>query len=121
MADRIVLSGMRFYGYHGAYPEENRLGQGFIVDAELYADLCPAGQADALDLTVDYGKVYGAIKEIVEGRPYKLIEALAEHLAAYILQAFPVTEVVVRVHKPKAPIPGPFDDVMVEIRRRRQP
>lgn len=120
MADRIVLTGMQFYGYHGVLPEETRLGQGFVVDVELYADLRGAGQSDNLALTIDYSKVYQKAKEIVEGRPFRLIEALAEHLAQAILEGFPAEEVVVRVHKPKAPIPGPFAGVMVEMRRRRE-
>lgn len=120
MTDRIVLTGMRFYGYHGVFPEESRLGQSFQVDVELYADLRRAGQTDDLSATVDYGKVYGNVKEIVEGRPFKLIEAVAEQVAQSILSGFPVTEVVVRVHKPNAPIPGPLDSVTVEIRRQRE-
>jgi dihydroneopterin aldolase len=119
MADRIILTGMRFYGYHGVYPEETRLGQSFVVDVELHAHLQAAGRTDDLELTVDYGKVYETVKEIVEGHPYKLIEALAEKLASVILEGFPVDAVTVRVHKPKAPIPGPFDGVTVEIQRRR--
>jgi dihydroneopterin aldolase len=119
VADRIVLTGMRFYGYHGVFPEETRLGQPFVVDMELLADLREAGLQDDLTRTVDYGKVYTAVKEIVEGRPFQLIEALAERLAGHVLDHFPVTEVVVRVHKPKAPIPGSFEGVMVEIRRGR--
>jgi dihydroneopterin aldolase len=120
--DRIILAGMRFYGYHGVYPEEARLGQSFTVDVELYLDLRAAGQTDDLRKTVDYGKVYATVKRLVEGRPFKLIEALAEHVAAQVLEGFaPVAEVVVRVHKPNAPIPGPLDAVTVEIRRRREP
>ncbi|HYF93209.1 MAG TPA: dihydroneopterin aldolase [Symbiobacteriaceae bacterium] len=120
MGDRIVLTGMQFYGYHGVYPEETRLGQVFVVDVELHADLREAGRTDDLQRTVDYGQVYSTVKEIVEGRPFKLIEALAEKTAAELLQGFPISEVVVRVHKPKAPIPGAFGGVMVEIRRRRE-
>jgi 7,8-dihydroneopterin aldolase/epimerase/oxygenase len=120
MADRIVLTGMRFYGYHGVFPEETRLGQPFVVDMELYADLREAGRTDDLTRTVDYGKVYAAVKEIVEGSPFKLIEALAERLAQHVLQHFAVSEVVVRVHKPKAPIAGPLDGVTVEVGRRRE-
>jgi 7,8-dihydroneopterin aldolase/epimerase/oxygenase len=118
--DRIVLTGMRFYGYHGVFPEETRLGQSFTVDVELYADLREAGRTDKLSRTIDYGKVYETVKTLVEGRPFQLIEALAEHLAVAVLGGFPVHEVVVRVHKPKAPIPGPFDGVMVEVRRGRE-
>jgi dihydroneopterin aldolase len=120
MGDRITLTGLQFYGYHGVYPEENRLGQNFLVDVELHADLREAGRTDDLKRTVDYGKVYLAVKAIAEGQPFKLIEAVAERIATEVLAGFPVTEVVVRVHKPKAPIPGPFDGVTVEIRRRKE-
>lgn len=120
MSDRILLTGMQFYGYHGVFPEETRLGQPFLVDVEMYADLRQAGETDDLNATVHYGQVYEVVKEIVEGRPYKLIEAVAECAARKILAGFQaVTEVVVRVHKPKAPIPGTFAGVTVEVRRRR--
>lgn len=118
--DRIILSGMQFYGYHGVYPEEARLGQSFVVDVELYADLREAGEKDDLHQTVDYAKAYRLIKEVVEGHPYKLIEAVAERVASRLLAEFTVQEVVVRVHKPNAPIPGPLDCVTVEVRRGRK-
>lgn len=116
MNDRIVLSGMRFFGHHGVFAEETRLGQAFVVDVELYLDLAPAGNGDDLTLSADYGAVYTRVKTLVEGPPFRLIEALAEAIAAAIVLP-PVQEAVVRVHKPQAPIPGAFADVMVEIRR----
>lgn len=120
MSDRIILTGMRFFGYHGFHPEETRLGQNFTVDVELYRDLRAAGQHDDLRQTVDYGKVFLAVRDIVEGKPFKLIETVAERVAQAVLNGFPVEEVVVRVHKPNAPIPGAFDTVTVEVRRRRE-
>lgn len=121
MADRITLTGMRFYGYHGVLPEETRLGQGFTVDVEVYTDLRPAGLTDSLTNTINYGKVYEAVKTVLEGPPYKLIEAVAENIAGKLLESFArAEEIVVRVHKPKAPIPGPLEGVTVEIRRRRE-
>lgn len=120
MADRIVLTGMHFYGHHGVFPEETQLGQSFIVDVELYTDLHQAGANDNLEKTIHYGHVYSAVKKIVEGPPFKLIEAVAEHIAQALLGRFPAEEVVVRVHKPKVPIPGPLQGVMVEVRRRRE-
>lgn len=119
MSDRIILSGMRFFGHHGVFPEETRLGQAFVVDVEMYLDLTPAGTTDDLTLSVDYGQVYGGVKALVEGRPFKLLESLAEAIAQSVLRP-PVREVVVRVHKPQAPIPGVFADVAVEIRRAAQ-
>ncbi len=109
---------MRFFGKHGVLAEETRLGQAFHVDLEMYLDLSPAGQNDDLSRTVDYGRVYTTVRAIVEGPPFKLLEAVAERIAAATLKDHPVQEVVVRVHKPGAPLPGPFDSVTVEIRRK---
>jgi len=121
VTDRIVVSGMRFFGKHGVYTEETRLGQAFHVDLEMYLDLSAAGKHDDLSGTVDYGKAYATVKAIVEGPPLKLLEAIAERIATAVLMSLPVEEVVVRVHKPGAPLPGPFDTVTVEIRRKRTP
>ena len=50
--DKIILNGCRFYGYHGAFAEEQTLGQIFVVDLELAVDLTKASQSDNLDDTV---------------------------------------------------------------------
>lgn len=118
--DRIIVTGMRFYGYHGVMPEETKLGQHFRVDVEIYADLRQAGATDDLRATIHYGEVYNAVKQVAEGPPFKLVEAVAERVAARILAEFPAREVIVRVHKPGAPIPGPFECVTVEVHRRRE-
>ncbi|AKX93155.1 7,8-dihydroneopterin aldolase [Moorella thermoacetica] len=118
--DKIILAGLEFYGFHGNHPAEQQLGQPFIVDLELYLDLEPAGRTDALEATVNYGQVYRLVQEIVTGRPYKLLEALAAAISDGILAGFPVDEVLVRVKKPRAPLPGSFDYAAVEIRRRRK-
>ena len=75
-ADRMLLHGMVFYGYHGVSPEEQRLGQRFVVDVELEADLSKSGDSDDLADTIDYGKVYETVAPIVQGAPYRLLEAL---------------------------------------------
>ena len=38
--------------------QENKLGQKFVVDATLMADLATAGQTDDLHHTVNYAQVY---------------------------------------------------------------
>ena len=40
--DKIFVNGMRFYGYHGVFEEENRLGQRFHVDLMCELDLTHA-------------------------------------------------------------------------------
>lgn len=118
--DRIIVEGMEFFGYHGAHPEERKLGQRFSVDVSLGLDLHPAGTSDDLTKTINYGGVYQTVRLVVEGEPQQLIEAVAERIAAAILAAYPVEEVRVRVNKPGAPIKGAiFSNVAVEITRQR--
>ena len=119
-ADRVVLEGMTFYGHHGDLPAERELGQRFVVDVALTLDLRQAGEADDLARTVDYVAVHRAAREVVEGEPRQLLEAVAERLAATLLARFPVEQVWVRLSKPGAPIPhAVFSRVAVEITRRR--
>ncbi|SFS86189.1 dihydroneopterin aldolase [Marininema halotolerans] len=117
--DRIFFNKMAFYAYHGAFSEENRLGQRFLVDLELMMDLKPAADTDDLDRTVNYASVYEAVKGIVEDHTFALVETLAERIADRLLTDFPLHEVMVRVTKPDPPIPGHYESVGVEIRRKR--
>ncbi|MBO1004700.1 dihydroneopterin aldolase [Pseudogracilibacillus auburnensis] len=116
--DKIFLNEMEFYGYHGALPEETRLGQRFRVTVILETDLQAAGKSDDLDLTVNYAEVYQLCKEVVENQTYKLIEAVAEKIAEATLSQFStVKRVSVKVIKPDPPIPGHYQSVAVEITR----
>lgn len=118
--DKIYVNKMAFYGYHGVFPEETKLGQRFLVDLVVEADLRPAGQSDDLEQSINYGELYQTCKEIVEGKPYKLVESVAEKIAAECLVRYPKAQAVtVKVIKPDPPIPGHYDSVAVEIRRSR--
>jgi len=111
---------MKFYAYHGVFPEENRLGQQYKVDVEVLVDLQKAGQTDDLQYTVNYAEIYEIVKEKVEKERYQLIEALAENIATKILHHFPqVQETIIRLTKPNPPIPGQYDSVAIEIKRGR--
>ena len=121
MTDRVVLLNMRFEGKHGVLEFEQATAQPFEVDAELYLDLAPAGRADDIELTIDYREVFRICREVVEGPSLRLIEAVAETIAARLLSDFEaasVSEVVIRVRKPRVALPGSLDAAMVEIRRR---
>ena len=115
--DVLRLQNLRFYGYHGLFAEENQLGQRFEVDIEVHRDLGPAGRSDDLTLTVDYPSLIKVVEGVVTGRPYRLLEGLAEAIAAQIGAAFGPIELTVRVRKPDPPVPGHFDGVEVEIHR----
>lgn len=118
--DKMVVKGMRFYGYHGVFPEENRLGQQFIVDVELLMDMQRAALTDELQYALDYSELHSFVKAIVEGPPFKLIEALTAQVASKVLEHYTmVNEVTVRVTKPHPPFDVHFDGVTVEMNRKR--
>ncbi|MCL6452292.1 MAG: dihydroneopterin aldolase [Alicyclobacillus sp.] len=118
--DEIRLTEMVFYGRHGVFPEEQRLGQRFVVNVTLRLNLQPAGERDDLTLSVDYGAVYETVRTVVEGPPRQLLEAVAEEVSQSIFAAFPtVQEVAVEVQKPSAPIPGVLLHASVRTERKR--
>ncbi|MDF2840420.1 MAG: folB [Clostridia bacterium] len=118
--DKIWLSNLSFYGFHGVLPEENKLGQKFLVDAVLYVDLKAAGLSDDVVDTVSYAEVHQIIEHQVTTKQYKLLEALAENIANEILQKHDkVQEIELTIKKPEAPVKGIFDYFAVEIRRKR--
>ena len=123
MTDRIALTNMLFDGRHGVDAAERAHPQRFEVDVEIHLDTRPAGLADDLTKTVDYREVFEICRSIVEGPTRQLIETLAESIADAVLEraaAAGATEVVVRVRKPEAPLPGSLDHASIEITRRRE-
>ncbi|MGE7667532.1 dihydroneopterin aldolase [Ureibacillus composti] len=119
--DYIHLRDMQFFGYHGVLPEENVLGQRFRATVSIAVDIQKAGQTDELSNTVSYVGIYDICKEVIEGKPYKLIEAVAETIASNILSSYEgqVFGCKVEVIKPDPPIPGHYKEVAVEIVRGR--
>jgi len=118
--DKIYVTGMKFYGYHGVYKEEKTLGQRFNVDLIVELDTKKAGKTDDLAYSVSYADLYKTCEEVVQGKPYDLVEAVAEEVASQILYTYDlIQQCTVKVIKPDPPIPGHYDYVAVEITRGR--
>jgi len=117
--DQVQLTGVSARGYHGVLPSERQTGQEFRADVVLYLDTRPAAAGDDLAQTVSYADVASDVHDILTGEPADLVETVAERIAAAVLARPQVEAVDVRVHKPQAPIPVPFADVEVTIRRDR--
>lgn len=117
--DYIHVRDMQFFGYHGVLPEETVLGQRFRASVSLAVDIREAGKTDELDKTVSYVGVYEICQRVIEGKPFKLIEAVAETVATEVLDAYKgqVFGVRVEIIKPDPPIRGHYKEVAVEITR----
>ncbi len=83
----------------GVWEWERRIRQTLILDLDLGVDTRRAGETDDLAYTVDYKAVTDRVREFARAADFKLIEALAEHIAGIVLKEFPVRWVRVRINK----------------------
>lgn len=105
---KLILSGLKAYGYHGNNPAERELGQTFAADLEVTLDTRRAAASDNLHDTVSYPVIEKVARQILEGKPTNLLETVAERIAAGILKLPNVVQVTVRVskHPPLANLAG---------------
>ena len=55
--DKIEIKNLEIFANHGVFPEENILGQKFVISATLYTDTRKAGLTDELTASIHYGEV----------------------------------------------------------------
>ena len=116
--DKICIEDLEIYARHGVYPEENKLGQKFLICAQLFVDASKAACEDDLTQSVNYGEVCYFIKEWMEQHTVRLIETVADTLAQEILLKFPlIHRLVLEIKKPNAPILLPLQYVSVVVER----
>lgn len=117
--DLLHLTGLRCYGYTGALPEEQILGQWFEVDLILGLDLGLAGSSDQLADTLDYRTLITQVQNTVATARPALLERLATIIAEQALADAQVHQVTVRLTKVSPPIPNFAGQITVELTRRR--
>src|SRR3954452_19173114 len=97
---------MTFYGYHGADPAETKLGQRFIVDLDVWADLSRAMNSDELVDTINYSRLYRTTQKIVEGTSHKLLESVASAILEEVFATSVAIRARVAIRKPGVAIKG---------------
>lgn len=111
----IHLKGLRFYAYHGVFPQENLVGAAYSVDLRLKTDFTQAAESDDLAGTVNYGEVFQCVKQEMLV-PSKLLEHVAGRIAQSILRDFPtVEEVRIAVYKQNPPMGADCEQTGVEV------
>lgn len=120
MSDRIRVTRIGVFAYHGVHAEERQLGQRFFISLDCALDLAPAGKADDFEQTVCYSTMVERVQEIAVAQSFRTIEGLAEAVAAMCLGENPrLTAVTVTVEKPCAPIAAMLENIAVQITRVR--
>ena len=103
----ITLSGLRFYAYHGAEPQEAIVGSWYTVSVEMKTDATLAVQSDDLSGTINYAKVTEIIKQQMEIRS-ALLEHVAGRIANSLLTQFTsINSLTLTVCKEHPPVCSP--------------
>ena len=119
--DKIYLTGLRIYAYHGVNPEEKIDGQAFILDLRLKADLSAAKKSDRVEDTVSYAAVRKTVQRVFTAESFDLIEYAAAAVCRAVLEEYPlVSEARLKLKKPDAPMNAVFEYAAVEITEKRK-
>jgi dihydroneopterin aldolase len=98
-ADQIIIEGIEVMAHVGVPDEERAKAQKLEISLILYLNLAKAGHTDDLKQTIDYFSVQQRVIQIVQQKPRKLIETLAEDLASTVLKEFGAKEIQIEVKK----------------------
>ena len=106
MKTSIKLTDMQFYAYHGVLAQETKVGNNYVVNICMTADLLRACETDNVDDTISYAIVYDLVKAQME-QPSQLLEHVAMRVYKSILKEFPqITALKVSLAKNNPPIRG---------------
>ena len=116
--DHMFLHGIEAHGWHGVFDFERAAGQRFVVDVDWWLDTSAAVRDDSLNSSLCYKQLYDAVIGIIVGEPWALIETLADRVASELFDRFAaIMALQITVHKPEAPMGGPFADVGITLSR----
>jgi D-erythro-7,8-dihydroneopterin triphosphate epimerase len=100
--DKIIISGLVARCIIGAWDEERREKQDVVIDLVIGTDLSKAAKTDNIRQALDYRALKKKVLRLVERSSYRLLEALAEAIAALCLKEPKVERITVKVEKPSA-------------------
>ncbi|MEY2513600.1 MAG: 7,8-dihydroneopterin aldolase/epimerase/oxygenase [bacterium] len=117
----VEINGLSLYTHVGVTAAEREVGQRLILDIRLELGDAAATVTDAIDDTVDYGRVCEVAALVATQRSDKTLERLCAAVADRLMRDFDAAVVSVKASKPEPPIPLPVEDVAVEVWRELVP
>lgn len=117
MKSKIILEDIKIYAYHGVLPEEAIIGNHYVVNLEVHADLEKASQSDDLDDTINYAEINSIIHQEMEIRS-QLLEHVIGRIINKIENQFPkITFIKIKLTKTIPPMPGEMKGVSLEFEK----
>jgi len=116
--DIVYIRDLRIDAVIGIYEWEQRIRQQISVNIEMGWDNRKAAQSDDIKDTLNYKAAANLVKELVDKSEVQLVEALAENIAALLLEEMNIPWIKVSLGKPMA-VTG-SQEVGVTIERTRE-
>jgi 7,8-dihydroneopterin aldolase/epimerase/oxygenase len=114
ITQKVSLEGIRFFAYHGYYPEEQKVGNEFLVDIDTEMPV-EENLDDELSDTINYERLF-EIAAFEMKTPRKLLETVAHRVLKAILTEFPqLNSVKVGIRKLNLPVKGEVKSSLVEL------
>lgn len=98
--DFIFIDEFRVTTLTGIHPHEQTVPQTLDISLQIGTSTANAGKSDDIRDTIDYAVVVKRLRADLEQRRFRLLETLAEHVAAVVLGDFGAAWVRVSVAKP---------------------
>ena len=99
----ILLKEIRCYAYHGVAPQENLIGNEYLIDLKLKVDISKAAQTDEVTDTVNYV-------------PSKLLEHVSGRIIQKLFDQFPcIEEIELRLSKRNPPMGADIESAGIEL------
>jgi FolB domain-containing protein len=100
MSDLIRVVDLEVWTHLGVPEEERAHPQKLLVSLEMTIDsFAGAAKADDVSLTIDYFAIAQRVKSFTAERPRRLLETLAEEIAADLLKTFPIKKLTLEIKK----------------------
>jgi dihydroneopterin aldolase len=112
---KVALNDIRIFAYHGFYPEEQILGNNFLLDIAVEFDPTDRDLADNLERTVNYEILYKIVQQEMK-KTRSLLETVAQSITDEILKTYPfVFHICTKIKKLNPPMPGQIAYSLIEI------
>ncbi|WP_231459442.1 MULTISPECIES: dihydroneopterin aldolase [unclassified Pedobacter] len=109
----VALKDVKCFALHGFYPEEQLIGNHFVVDLET--EFLPLGFDDELNQTVNYEDLNAIILEEMK-KTQKLLETVLNNIISKVIKLYPFVETVnVSIKKLNPPMPGQIGHSFVKL------
>jgi dihydroneopterin aldolase len=102
----LQIENMEFYAFHGHFREEQIVGNKFLVDLHIEADMSTPAGSDSLKDALNYQVAYRLVKQEMEKKS-KLLENIAKRIIDAIYANFNgLDKVTVKISKINPPMGG---------------